>query len=99
MAYTVELFSAAEDDLDEAMDWYAGESIPTAHRFLDTYLNLLDRLSNNPFQFPKAKGEVRKARFSPPFPYAAHYFIHDDAVFIVSVLHDKRNPKIWQSRI
>jgi len=98
MAYNVELFEAAEDDLDAAITWYVGESIPAIHRFLDSYLNILDRLSDNPFQFPKAKGEVRKARFSPPFPYNVYFLVKDDTVYVVSVFHDRRNPEVWQNR-
>lgn len=98
MAYKLELFKAAEDDLEDALDYYLEETFSTAQKFFDAYLEILDRIANNPFQFPKAKGKIRKARFSKPFPYNAYFFIDDEIIFITAIFHDKRNPKIWKER-
>ncbi len=99
MAYKLEFFEAAESDLDEAIKWYAAKSLSAAQNFFDTYLKTLERISNNPFQFPKVRGEVRKARFSLSFPYNVYLFVRNENVFIVAVFHDKRNPNVWQERV
>ncbi|HFA52208.1 MAG TPA: type II toxin-antitoxin system RelE/ParE family toxin [Bacteroidetes bacterium] len=58
MAYNIELFKAAEKDFDEAVDWYATQSIPTARKFGDAFQKIVKRLSDNPFQFPIAGDEA-----------------------------------------
>jgi len=95
MAYILEFFESAENDLEDALDWYLENSPTVVQSFFDKYLDLLDRISETPQQFPKAKGIIRKARFPQPFPYN---FQKGNAIFIIAVFHDKRNPKIWKKR-
>lgn len=99
MAYNIEFFEAGEQDLDDASAWYVSESLATASRFVDAYLVLLDRLAENPFQFPNALGEVHKARFPKPFPFNNYFIVISDTVFVIAVFHDKRNPVEWQGRV
>lgn len=42
-------------------------------------------------------GEVRKALVRP-FPYSVIYRIQGGRVVVLAVFHNKRDPKIWQSR-
>ncbi len=98
MAYNYQLLPEAKDDLDGAVAWYTEKGTPTAQRFIDAYLKVVRRLTDNPFLFPKARGDLRKARLAKPFPYNAYFFVQGDVVFVVAVFHDSRNPAVWQSR-
>jgi len=98
MVYSYQLLPEARTDLNEAVGWYAEKNVSAAQRFMDNYTKVITRITDNPFQFPTAKGEVRKARLSRHFPYSIYFALRGDLVLIIAVFHDRRNPKIWQSR-
>lgn len=72
---------------------------PTASRFVDAYLVLVDRLTENPFQFPNALGDFYKARFSKPFPFNNYFIVVSDTVFVIAIFHDKRDAVEWQGQV
>jgi hypothetical protein len=72
--------------------------LPLAQSFFDDYIKVVARITANPFQFPKAKGEVRKARLGATFPYTVYFVVRGDVVLVVAVFHEKRNPTVWQGR-
>ncbi|TAK46433.1 MAG: type II toxin-antitoxin system RelE/ParE family toxin [Saprospiraceae bacterium] len=98
MVYSYQLLPEARTDLNEAVGWYAEKNVSAAQSFLDDYTKAIARITENPFQFPTAKGEVRQARLSRTFPYSIYFAIRGDVALAIAVFHDKRNPKIWQSR-
>ena len=98
MAYSYQLLPEARADLYEALDWYLEKTLPLAQSFFDDYAKAVARITANPFQFPKANGEVRKARLAGTFPYTIYFVVRGDVALVVAVFHDKRNPAVWQGR-
>jgi toxin ParE1/3/4 len=78
----VRVISAAEAELADAARWYKGQSLEAATRFLDEYERLLERLGENPLQFPRLRGELRRAGFRG-FPYGLIYRIVLDEVEVM----------------
>ena len=92
MAYEVKLEEKAAQELDDALAWYHDKSESLAQDFYDDYLAVEDRLRVAPEQFPVAVENIRRANLSK-FPYSIFFVIERISVFVLSVFHQKRNPK------
>ena len=87
----------AEKEFEISADWYQERSIKQEKRFIKNVLSLIEIIIDNPHSFRKIKGEKRTAKVSD-FPFSIIYIADSDTIFIVSVFHHSRNPKIWDKR-
>ena len=88
----------AEADLEDAVRWYEDERAGFTERFLADVARTFDRIRERPLQFPTVRGDVRRALLHT-FPYAVYFGAHDDDVVVLTVLHLRRNPKVWRARV
>ncbi len=58
---------------------------------------LMERIAQNPLQFPEIASGVRRALLQR-FPYAI-YFVVAACPVIIAVLHQRRHPHTWKQRI
>jgi plasmid stabilization system protein ParE len=86
-------------DVQDAIDWYTERKADQAYRFCTILLDLEERILQNPYHFPIAIDNLRRARFQNRFPYSIYFFIEKNVVFIVAIFQDKRDPSIWQDRL
>ena len=98
--YTTFLTILAEQERDNAINWYAKESLPTASKWLDELDRLLARLEDNPFQYADHLLFVRRAKLAK-FPHHVFYAIDDVNLFveIIGIQHTSRDPEIIRRRI
>ncbi len=94
----VALTSMAEAEVAAAIDWYEAEAPGTGIRFLDEFDALLRRVANNPAQFPRLRGDVRRAGF-PRFPYGLLFRTRHDVVEVFACFHVSRDRRSWQTRL
>jgi plasmid stabilization system protein ParE len=80
---TVSYFSSVRDDLD--------------HDFIEAIDSSFQEILSNPEAFPIAKYDIRKF-VMVKFPFCIYFIERREAVYILSVFHDKRNPREWQKR-
>ncbi|MBO0698748.1 MAG: type II toxin-antitoxin system RelE/ParE family toxin [Zavarzinella sp.] len=66
--------------------------------FYAEFLRLLDRVGNNPYLYGLVRGQVRAAPVHR-YPYIAYYRVESDHTVIVTVVHERRSPRVWQRRI
>jgi hypothetical protein len=59
--------------------------------------NLIDRMSDNPLQFPIVLKNVRRAPLHR-FPYSLFFVVEDDALIAIGGFHASRDPSHWQKR-
>lgn len=101
MVYRIELSKAAENDIEEVVEYYLTEGTPaTATKFIEVYETVEEAISTRPLSFPviHPKG-LRRARFLVGFKCSVLFVIRDEVIFIIAVFMDKRNPNIWKDRI
>ncbi len=100
MTYTIRFSQLASDDLTEVLGWYKEQNAEGLHkRFIEALSQVLKRLENNPESNPIVHKNVRQALLKK-FPYKILYTF-DNAiveVLVIAVIHQKRDPKIWQGR-
>lgn len=88
---------AAREELIEAQDWYEGEAAGLGRRFRHAIDTLIERMSDNPRQFPVVFNNVRRALLRR-FPYSLFFVVEDDALIVIACFHASRNPSHWQKR-
>ena len=95
MSYKLILRQEAERDLAEARKWY-NEMIPgLGSDFLAVVERALESILENPARFPIIHREVRRALLSR-FPYGIFFFLEEERVVVLGVMHTARDPAKWR---
>ena len=97
MSLPVVLRAEAQDDFDEAFDWYEAQRPGLGTDFADQVQQTFDRISANPLLHSTVFQDVRKAPVQR-FPYSIFYRVEAAQLLILAVFHGKRDPSIWQAR-
>ena len=88
----------AEDELYEAANWYEARSEGLGIALLDEVEALLDRVADNPRQFPAVYRDVHRALVRR-FPYGVFFRVRQDgSVKVIAIMHVARRPERWQKR-
>ncbi len=95
--YSVIFTQAARGELIEAQDWYEGEASGLGRRFREAIDTLIDRMNDNPRQFPTVFKNVRRALLRR-FPYSLFFVVEADALIVIACFHASRDPARWQKR-
>ena len=88
---------AARADIAEAVTWYRARAPEIVPQFREAMRSVVQRIENNPQQFPPSLHETRRALLRR-FPYLLIFREQDEAIYIVAVFHTSRDPKTWQDR-
>ena len=94
----VRRLSAAEDEFLNSVAFYLGESPQAAERFVNEVESAVEELSRDPNLYPVYEDIVRRKVLNA-FPFSIYYFIENDEVVIVAIMHNKRRPKYWRKRL
>ncbi len=92
------LHEAADEEFQSAIEIYQAESQELAVRFYREVLATLVRIKSHPKAWPRLRGTVRKC-LVPGFPYKLLYVIEAERIFVVAVMHAKRQPGYWAERL
>src|SRR3990170_8776433 len=98
MKYRVIVRPEAEDDLKEAYSWYEDKRTGLGYDFLlqvDAGLNFIQR---NPTIHPIEYKGTRK-HLIKRFPYKIIYFVENERIIVLAVIHGKRRPDLIKKRI
>jgi plasmid stabilization system protein ParE len=94
--FKIELLAIAEEELSDSYDWYEEQQPGLGNRFYNEISYYLSLLENNPYQFPvKYIQELRTVAINK-FPFLIIYWVDEvnDVVYITSVFHTSRNPRV-----
>ncbi len=98
MKYKVIVRPEAEDDLKEAFSWYEDKRKGLGYDFLlqvDAGIRFIER---NPEIHPIEYKNTKK-HFIRRFPYKIIYFVEENKIIVLAVIHGKRSPKLLKKRI
>ena len=85
----------AETDLTDIWDYIAVDSPEAADRVLDAILKRLESLVKFPLQGHKRTDLTsRPLRFVTVSEYLIAYAPDDDPLWVVAIMHGKRNPRV-----
>jgi len=91
--YHPEAFTEYED----ALAFYAERQDGLQIRFYDAVQAAIHRACENPQQWRKFDGDIRRCLVHV-FPYAVLYSVEDDLIYIIAVMHCSREPGYWKMR-
>ncbi len=98
MALKIIIKPLAEQDIDDAIKWYEEQEENVGEKFLIAFKETLLIVSQNPHSFRKRYKDIRSFSLRK-FPFSIFYIFENDTVFVVAVVHQKRNPTIWKKRL
>ena len=87
----------AETDIKETVLYLKEVSDDLDQDFINEIEFSFFEILRNPAAFPIAKYDIRKF-VMPKFSFCIYFVDRKEALYILSVFHDKRNPKDWQRR-
>ena len=88
----------AQQEINEAFDWYFKHSPEAADAFLTEIGASLTQIASHPQLYPAFTKNTRK-RVLANFPYSVIFQEKDDVILVVAVAHAKRRPGYWHGRI
>lgn len=86
----------AEAEAVETRDWYEGRRAGLGAAFRRALDEAVERIVANPLQFPRARGETRRAILRR-FPYAVYFRVAGEDIVVLAV-HGRQHQRRWQSR-
>ena len=94
VVYSVILTQAARKELIEGQDWYEGEAIGLGRRFRREIDALVERMRENPWQFPTVFKGIRRALLRH-FPYSLFFVVEQDALIVIACFSCQPRPFAW----
>jgi plasmid stabilization system protein ParE len=89
----------AQQDLDEAFNWYQEQSSGLGIEFVRCVDATLATIKRYPLHHQIIfQNKVRRA-LTDRFPYSIYFVHEEDLVTVFAILHQKRNPEAWKARI
>jgi plasmid stabilization system protein ParE len=88
----------ATQDLAESIAFYDGQQDGLGLEFLSDVKTMLQKIADNPRLFAAYHRDTRKASLAR-FPHLILYRFDDQAIQVIGVMHARRNPRRFRSRI
>ena len=88
----------AELDVANAVRWYEEQRAGLGDEFVIELDSILRRAILRPLQFPQIKNDIRRALLRR-FPYAVYFRVGEETMDLIAVLHQHRDPRIWERRV
>ena len=97
MSLSIVLRRTAQLELQQASAWYEERQSGLGDDLGVEVQKVLDLIVDHPDRYPIAAGKIRQAPVSR-FPYCVYYKVRADRLIVVGVVHNSRDPSIWQRR-
>jgi toxin ParE1/3/4 len=98
MKRTVLLLEPAENEFIDAIDYYNQQSPGLGYEFAVEINKAIERIVKYPESWTNLSERSRKCRCNR-FPYNVIYFLHNDTIIIIAIMHTKRKPDNWIERL
>jgi plasmid stabilization system protein ParE len=91
------LSEEAQQDFDDAADWYEQQKPGLGMQFIERVNETLASISAAPKMHQIRHKRIRRAPVRV-FPYGVFYRVYRDKVVVIAIVHDRRDPSIWKGR-
>ncbi|MEM9451816.1 MAG: type II toxin-antitoxin system RelE/ParE family toxin [Cyanobacteria bacterium P01_E01_bin.6] len=85
-------------EYSEAVRYFAEQRVDLAQAFIDAVEDAVYRLRDAPNRYPVIDADIRRC-LTRKFPYAILYVIEPDFILVLAVMHCKKKPGYWKSRL
>ncbi|MFK7966669.1 MAG: type II toxin-antitoxin system RelE/ParE family toxin [Burkholderiaceae bacterium] len=97
MTRAVRFSEAATEEFVESAQYYQDKVYGLGDAFQAEIHQLALSASEHPERYPIVGTDVRRA-VAKRFPFSLYFRVYESEIFVFSVFHGRRNPKIWQDR-
>ncbi len=97
-AKRISIHPAALEEAEAAARWYRERSPRAAARFVEEIEQVIDRILAAPQRWQRGPNGTRKVKL-PCFPFLIIYREANGAVQILAVVHGRRRPGYWKTRV
>jgi plasmid stabilization system protein ParE len=94
----ITILSAAEAELLDAVAFYNGQSEGLGFEFATEIHRTIQRIIRYPAAWNPLSKRTRRCRTNR-FPYGVIYQVREDEIIIAAIMHMKREPDSWRSRL
>ena len=98
MSFELDVTSKSKADIAGARKWYEQEQVGVGEKFLEAIKRTFEQICERPETFPIIHKDVRFAK-TDPFPYVVYFQIVGRSVLVSAVVHARRHPRVWRSRL
>ena len=89
----------AQKDLDDAFQWYEKKEPGLGKEFIRCIDAKIAELNRHPHLHPIIQSNKVRRAFINRFPFSIYFVIDEGQITIFAILHQRRNPDFWESRI
>jgi hypothetical protein len=94
----IRLLKIAQQELDEAVEWYNQQVVGLGLEFLDEFDDSVKLVAAFPEISGKILDDIRRFLINR-FPYGIIYGIDGDFIVIIAIAHLRRKPNYWIDRL
>ena len=94
----IRFLSLANREVDDAVQWYEAREEGLSREFLDELDRVVRLVRRYPFAGMQIEPDVRRFLFTR-FPYSLIYGIDEEAIVVIAVASQHREPSYWSDRI
>jgi len=87
----------AETEFLATIDWYKARSSGLGADFSAEIHAAIQRAVALPLAWPRIDGDIRRV-LANRFPYGVLYTLDNGSIYILAVMHLRRQPDYWRSR-
>lgn len=100
MKYQILLTPDANDDLLSAISWYEAQKKGLSIQFYNEVALAIDIIGSHPHLFAIKRKSIRLMPVKR-FPFSIYYKfeLRNKRVIVLAILHQSRNPQIWNDRV
>ena len=86
-----------EAEFDGAFRWYEARRPGLGHEMIEEAGRAFSMIAESPLRTRALHRGTRRVQFRR-FSYVVLYIVREDSVFVLAVLHERRNPRLFQKR-
>jgi plasmid stabilization system protein ParE len=94
----VEFLEPARAEFTEAIGYYDDQEEGLGFQFSESIRATIERIIQYPEAWPLISNRTRRCR-TKGFPYGVIYQVRGNALLIIAVMHLRREPQSWKTRI
>lgn len=89
---------SAQADIDTAVAWYDENEYEMGSAFLRQLRATLASVLEKPARYPRARPGLHRAKMQR-FPYTIFYSFGEGTVYVIAVLHHRRDASVLDARL
>lgn len=97
MTLSIDLRPEAEQELQDAYNWYESKQRGLGDAFVDCVDDRLHEICHYPEAYPVVHRQVRRCVLDR-FPYSILYIREGSGIVVIAIFHGRRSPDDWKER-